>query len=366
MKKLIFFKLGLISVALLIFVTSCDNDDDDDVLKGKYVKGVFISNEGTFGVGNGSVSFYSTEGDTVSNNIFSNINSRPLGDVVQSVSVYKDYAYIVVNASNKIEVVTYNDFVESGVILDLSQPRYFAGINSNKAYITQWGEDGAVKVVDLNTLYVTKSINVGSGPENIMIEGSYAYVANSGGFGRDTVVSVIDINTDKVVKSINVGDNPADLVVDNDGSIWVLCRGYIKYAADWSIASQTSGKLVKINTNDNTVEETIDLGETNHPASLEINKDGNILYFGGGYGYLGIFTYNILNKSLSDQAFIKKSLYGFSVNPDNGNIFALEAATNFTGNGVLYRYNSDGEILGNYEVGVGPNGAGFKQKREDF
>jgi len=363
MKKFKRFELVLISLLLLIFVASCDKDSN--VIKGKYVKGAFVSNEGAYGAGNGSVSFYSFEGDTVSNNIFSNTNSRPLGDVVQSVCVYKNYAYIVVNASNKVEVVTYNDFVESGVILDLSQPRYFAGVNSDKAYITQWGDNGVVKVVDLNTLDVTKSISVGSGPENILIEGDYAYVANSGGFGRDTVVSVIDINTDEVVKNINVGDNPADIVIDKDENIWVLCRGYIQYAADWSIASETSGKLVKINADNNTVEETIDLGQTDHPASLEINKDGDVLYFGGGYAYPGVFTYNIINKTISDQAFIRKSLYGFSVNPDNGNIFALEAPS-FTANGMLYRYNSDGEVLGNYEVGVGPNGAGFKRSKEDL
>jgi YVTN family beta-propeller protein len=362
MKKLQVFKFCLISLVLLTVAISCDKDDD--AINGKYEKGVFISNEGTFGAGNGSVSFYSTSGDTVSNNIFYNENNRPLGDVVQSVSVYNNNAYMVVNASNKVEVVTYNDFVETGVISDLTLPRYFAGVSSDKGYITQWGDEGLVKVVDLNTLDVIKSINVGSGPENILVEGSYAYVANSGGFGRDTVVSVIDINTDEVEKNINVGDNPADLVVDNEGNIWVLCRGYIQYASDYTIASQTSGKLVKIDTRNNTLEETIDLGESNHPASLEINKNGDLLYFGGGYGYPGVFTYNILNNTLSDQAFILKSLYGFSVNPNNGNIFALETPS-FTDNGILYRYNSDGEVIANYEVGIGPNGAGFKRSREN-
>ncbi|MEA3316518.1 MAG: hypothetical protein U9R54_01010 [Bacteroidota bacterium] len=137
MRKINLVRIGLLSLAIIFFASSCDNDDN--VIKGEFVNGVFISNEGNFGAGNGSISFYSVKGDSVSNNIFSKLNNRPLGDVVQSVKVFDNNAYIVVNASNKVEVVKYNDFVENGVITELSQPRYFAGISSDKAYVTQWG-----------------------------------------------------------------------------------------------------------------------------------------------------------------------------------------------------------------------------------
>ena len=186
------------------------------------------------------------------------------------------------------------------------------------------------------------------------------YVANSGGYANNNTVSVIDTKTDEVVKTITLdGDSPRDFVLDANNDIWVLCAGY----TDWysTPITQTPSKLVKINPTTNEVAETITLGETFHPTCLEVSKNGNNIFYGGGYGVQGIFKISIDDNIAPSTALIDKSFYGFNINPETGVIFAMEAPS-ISSNGTLYRYESNGTLLGTYEAGIGPNGANFKKK----
>jgi YVTN family beta-propeller protein len=350
-------------IFLSVFVTACDKDDD--TISGIYSDGVLITNEGTFGAGNGSVSFYTYRGDSLVNNVYSNTNNRALGDVVQSLTVYNNNAYIVVNASNKIEVVQDYDFKETGVISDLTNPRYFIGINKSKGYVSQWGEDGAVKVIDLETLAVSKTIAVGIGPEHLIYHNNNVYVANSGGYGLDNTISVIDPSTDEVVKTIALyGDSPRDFTVDANGDLWVLCYGYVEYDysnyPDVTILSETASKLVKINSTTNAVAQTITISENQHPTCLETDRSRRNLYYGGGFGYQGIYKMAITETTVPTSPILDKYFYGFNINSETGNIFAMEAPS-FTANGTLWRYKEDGTELGSYEAGIGPNGTGLKK-----
>jgi len=358
LNKLFWFGL----LALPIIFSSCSKNDPEPKTKGKYETGVFITNEGAFGSANGSVSYYNTEKDSVSNYIFKNENSRNLGDVVQSFTIVGEKGFIQVNASNKIEVVTYNDFIELGVINNLSKVRYLIGLDENNAYATMWGRGGKVIRINTNNLSIADSIEVGNGPEGLILAQGLVYVANSGGYVTDSIVSVIDPITNEVFKSIWVGDSPRSFVKDADNNVWVLCYGKIIYDQNWQLIGQTASKLVRINTGSNDVTKEIIISETAHPSHLAINPAGTTLYYGGGWGFSGIFAVGITDDVVSATPLIDKSFYGFNVNPENGNIFALEALT-FTENGKLYRYNKDGTELGSYEVGIGPNGASFRKKK---
>ena len=73
---------------------------------------------------------------------------------------HNDKYYIVVNNSSKIEIVNKTDFVSTGVIEGLAQPRYFLGIDNQKAYVSQWGAnglDGSLAIIDLSDNSVTKT-----------------------------------------------------------------------------------------------------------------------------------------------------------------------------------------------------------------
>jgi YVTN family beta-propeller protein len=354
----------LIAVSLTSMFISCEenNSKPDNLAKGPYMNGIFITNEGSFGNSNGSISFYSynddaslgVKSDTIYNSIFSEVNHRDLGDVVQSISIFDSLAYIVVNNSNKVEVVTYTDFKEKDVITGISQPRYIV-VNGNTGYVSAWGDNGVVYVVTLTSFDVSSTIKVGNGPEKMLIEGDKLYVANSGGLYSDSTISVIDLNTNKLIDTIQVGGNPKAFVKDRNGSIWVLCYGIIEYSpVDYSISRETPSLLLKLNQNDEVVT-SITISEKEHPSTLDINPSEDTLYFGGGYGYAGIKSIPVTAASNISEQVVADLAYSFMIDPNTGVIFSF-VSTSFTDNGLLNRYRSNGSFIKSYTVGIGPNG----------
>lgn len=340
-----------------ISITSCEDDETTIKLPYDLTRGVVIANEGSFGASNSSLSMYYPDGDSIVNDLFSKVNNRPLGDVFQSIGFSENFAYLIINASNKIEVVDKRSCEEVATITNLESPRYFTNISSKKAYVSLWGGNGKVGVLNTTTNSIEKTIVVGTGPEKMVVANSNAYVANCGGWGTDNRVSVINTQTDEVSATITVGDNPKDLVVDKNDKVWVLCSGNVVYQG-YSIVSQTSSKLIRINPKTNAIEKTIDLGETYHPSQLEINSNGDVLYYGGDWSISGIFALPIASETKATTPLVDDYFYGFNVDPESGIIYGLQAPT-FTNSGSLKRYNPTGEALGTFTLGVGPNGAYF-------
>src|SRR5690606_32908311 len=125
----------------LTLFTGCDKDDDT-AGKPKPVNtenGVLVLNEGSYGLSNASVTLFHKESKSVTNNIFSYTNNRPVGDVLQSMFVHQDKGYLVGNNSKTIEVVNIGNFQSMGVITNLQQPRYFTAQDHHKGYVTDWG-----------------------------------------------------------------------------------------------------------------------------------------------------------------------------------------------------------------------------------
>ncbi|HBZ66357.1 MAG TPA: hypothetical protein DEO70_05915 [Bacteroidales bacterium] len=358
--SLIRFFSALFFTAVLI--TSCSKDNNPDkptVVTPVYSGGAFICNEGAFMQGNATLDFFSYTTTAVVSNVFQSINQRPIGDVLQSMSVIGDYGYLVVNNSNKIEVVTMQDMKEAGVIEGVTAPRYIIKVADNKAYVSQWGDDGKIQVVDMKTLEVVKTIETGLGPEQMIIYNDLVYVANGGGWAADSTITVINPTNDVVVGTIKVGYNPKSFAVDAGGSLWVLCYGHIIYdPVTWAIASEMPSELVKLSGTSLGVDEEKVIGISAHPTMLAASPDGNTFYYGGGFGFSGIYAWDNQSGSLPTTPISDKMFYGFGVNPDNGEILGLEAPS-FTGPGVLYRFSPDGTQLGQYPTGIGPNSVVF-------
>jgi len=213
-------------------------DEEVDQTAGIYSSGVFITNEGPFQTGSGTVSFFDRNSGLVENGIFELVNDRLLGNVVQSAETHNGRVFIIVNNANKMEVVQSGTFESVGSVENLSLARYFLGIDEKKGYVSSWGEtgiDGKVAVIDLNTLSVSKTIPVGSGAEEMAISQEKLYVCNSGGFGSDSTLTIIDVVSDEVIGSIEVGDNPNSIEKDGEGFLWVACSGKKFYNPDFSI-----------------------------------------------------------------------------------------------------------------------------------
>ncbi|MDA3906441.1 MAG: hypothetical protein PF484_10225 [Bacteroidales bacterium] len=358
-----FFKKTTLILLLLvsILISSCTKTKETPDY-GKYGVGVLISNEGTFGNGNGTISYYNSDNDSIINEIFQLENNRSLGDVVQSVSRIGDYSFIQVNNSHKIEVVNGKSFAEVGVIQNLTQVRYSIG-DENTAFASAWGKwgvDGKVYFIDVNTLSVTDSVSTGLGSEAMVLLDDKLFVANSGGWGFDNTISIIDIDSKAVLKTLVVGANPKSMIIDKNESLWILCSGSALYDDNWNPIGHSPSKLFQINTIDYSVINEISLFEEQHPTKLSINPEGDMLYIGAGFGFNGIYTLNINDASFAGTQLLNKSFYGFDINPEDGVIFGYESL-NFTERGKLFRYSETGVELGNYIVGIGPNGSSLKR-----
>lgn len=349
----------LILLSIGISLISCEPDKKPS---GAYDNGAFIVNEGSFGNSNGSVSFYSNNTDSVYNNIFQTTNNRGLGDVVQSLSVHNGNAYIVVNNSNKIEITDRNSFEEKDVIPELPYPRYIA-FQGDKAYVSCWG-DNSVKVIDLNTNAVSSSIETATGPEKMIVHNNKLYVANTGGWSSDSLLNIVDLSTETVVKSLVIKHTPTDLAINSKGEIWVLCAGKIVYGPDdpWPIIEETPSMLYKIDTESNEVVLEVKLLDDQHPTQIEVDKN-DVIYFGGGYGFYGIYSWDEPAGSTTTTQIVSEYAYGFNIDPSSNVIFAT-LAPSFTDPGVLKRYDLKGLELGSYACGIGPNAASFKSAKK--
>ncbi len=218
--------INSLALLFIIILSGCSKDNPDPILSGKYTNGYFVTNEGNFGNGNGSISFIDDFGN-VENNVFANNNSQLLGDVVQSMNIFNEKAYIVVNNSGKI-IVSSLDSMNYLTTIDVTSPRYLTQVSESKAYVTDWGVNG-VHVLNLDNNTIRTTISCGIGPEAIVVNNGYAYVCNVGGWGLDNTVSIINTSTDIVETILTVGDKPNSLVVDANGAIWVLSGGYTEW-----------------------------------------------------------------------------------------------------------------------------------------
>ena len=342
----------------LVLFSSCEkNDDKISTTLGAFDKGILVLNQGNFGGGNAGVSFISNDFSTFQNNVFASINpTLALGDTAQDIGFYNDLAFIVVNVSNKIEVVNRYTFAHvASINLGFNNPRYISFCNG-KGYVTNWGDgtlatDDFVAIINLENYSVSSTISVVEGPEKMVVKDKTLYVAHLGGFGFGNSISVIDANTNTVTKTINVGDVPNSLRMENN-NLYVLCEGKPSYAD-----AETAGKLVKINMADNTITSTLNFTDLKHPKNLSI-YDGQVFYNIGNQ----IFKTNISNIMLTSSPLLTinsgtiSSLYNFEV--ENNSIFAADAI-DYNSSGKVYIYSLNGMLLKTFTVGIAPAGFYF-------
>ena len=338
----------LLTVTLIY---SCSSGPDRPVNNPLFDDGYFVTNEGNFGSGNGSVSFISNNG-SVQNDVFYNTNMFYLGDVVQSMTTANDKGYIVVNNSGKVEVVDIDSMNHIKTIENVGSPRYLTQVTQDKAYLSDWNSN-AVHIIDLTTDNVVGSISVGAGPESITVANNKAYVCNVGGWGLDNTVSVIDISSDQVVSTINVNDKPNSAVVDATGNLWVLSGGYTEYNSDWTqIISQTAGALANIDTYTDNVISNLEFPVGQHPKNLVSNRSGDKLYYLNGT----IYSFSTSNASLDSIPFVNKYFYGLGC--DGLNVYGTDAM-DYVQSGWSYKYDRYGNTLDSNQVGIIPGGYCF-------
>lgn len=360
--------LLLFAMLALLFI-SCSSDDNfveelDTI--GDYTYGLFVLNEGNFGAGNTEVSFIDNMFTGVTNNIFGSANAgNSLGDTAQSIAMYEDYAFVVVNNSHKIVVVDRHSFAFIDVIEEgIDNPRYMTVVNG-KGYVTNWGDpndasDDFVAVIDLEAMTVEQAISVEFGPEKLVSKDGFVYVVHKGGYSQNNKLSVIDATSNSVTEVVEVGDVPNSLqLVGND--LWVLSEGNPSYAVD----GETDGKLVQIDLGSLQVAKEFDFVGTS-PSHLEFDQ-GKLYYTISTTDWetyeteSNIYAMELTSTELPSESvfFTDKTFYGAAIK--DGMYFGGDAK-DYASNGSVYVYDLvSGEQLHEFSVGISPSGFFFTE-----
>ena len=348
-----------------LFFVSCSNDDDvtPEVPLGNYDNGVLVLNQGGFEHGDASVSYISSDFSTQQNDIFSIVNPTiTLGDTGQDIGLNNDLAYIVLNVSNKIQIVNrYTMANVASITTGLNNPRFIAFANG-KGFVTNWGDgknpnDDYVAVIDLNSNVIISTIPVLEGPERIIENGGKLYIAQTGGYGYGTKITVIDVATNKVTATIAVGDVPDSMQIEN-GNLWVACAGNPSYVKTPLL--QSAGSLVKVSLATNQVLNTYAYTDvTKSVSNLELV--GNDAYYTSGSG---IYKFALSGTALPEtQLFstLEQDVYGvYSFAINNNNVYVGDAG-NYSNNGKVYVYSMTGTLNKTFSVGVVPAGFYFNE-----
>lgn len=349
--------LYLASVAVILFACKPEPAPIPPTPSIKYAQGIFISNEGPFSSESGSLSFYNRDTKTVENNIFQTANGYPVGSILQSVFSYQatNRVYLVVNNSQKVIVANLNTMKEVAEITGFSSPRYFTTVSSQKAYVTDWVSN-TVKVVNLQTNAIDKSIPTGQGPDQMLVYGSNILIANTGGFGIDSTLTAINTFTDAVENTLQVGHSPNSMLVDANGQLWVLCGGINDFNDP---TNNTPGKLIKIDLATFSVSNVYTFPNTvDHPVGLTRNNAGTLLYWRNNNYAGSIYEMNISAASLPTSPKISGTFYTMAIDPASDEIYATDAL-DFQQDGIMYRYSNAGALIDSKVVGVIPGGFSF-------
>jgi len=332
---------------LVVFVISCSDDEGGEpFIPSATGTNVIVLNEGNFQTANGSISVYNTATEEVNHKVFQNNNSsRPLGDVVQSMVRIDDRYFVVVNNSNKIEVVNSSDFRSVGKIDGFNSPRYILPISTTKAYVSDLFED-KIYVINPQTLTISNTINTGGWTEEMVLIDKRAFVCHV----DSNQIYVFNVENDSLLGKIPTNLQPQHLEVDAEGMIWVSCSGGI---------NQGFPALHRIDPTTMLVEETLELNDNSKSiGELELNPDKTKLI----YLMEDVFELSIHEKSLPSASKISadgRLFYGIGVDKASGEIY-LSDAIDYLQRGVIYRMDSTGSGITTFKSGIMPGGFFFQ------
>ena len=338
------------------------------------VKGFFLLNEGNMGSNKASLDYFDYASGNYCKNIYPELNptvQKALGDVGNDIQINGDKLFAVINVSHLVEVMDVNTARHLAAI-PIPNCRYIV-FNGRYAYVSSYAGKvvidpnarlGYVAKVDLNSLQVVDTCDVGYQPEEMVVVGNKLYVANSGGYrvpNYDNTVSVIDLNTFTEIKKITVGINLHRMAIDARGNIYVSSRGDY-----YDIHS----KVYVINSHNDMVTDVL-----NFPASEFCLSGDSLFYYSTEYSkYTGQNTisygiYDTRKKRVVTTNFItdgtEKSIevpYGLAVNPDTKEIFVTDAK-NYVTPGTLYCFTPEGKKKWSVTTGDIPAHFVFTTKR---
>ena len=315
-------------VLILFLFISCDNNSGFDNEK----RLTFIASEGNFGSSNASISVFQgpKQIQKVSN----------IGDVIQSIKVYDDKLFVLINNSHliKIYTITSSGLSLPGIKINThnSGPREMV-IVDDYLYFTNWNSRN-IKILNLETYFIEDSISVNGTPEGIVSDGSYLWVAISSG----STVEKIDINSKQIVETFQVGNGPQQMLIE--GSLLWISRTY--YSPDWSEIYYGTSQIDILSGSIQIKE--YDTGIVCGGDMMKINEQTYRTYEGGVAPLKSDLT---INRPAKIGSYNTNSLYSAGAHSDY--IF-MGTTSDFNGPDTVYIHNELGEHNFTYIVDASP------------
>jgi DNA-binding beta-propeller fold protein YncE len=336
------------------------------------ISGLYLINEGNMFMNKASLDYVDFTAGIYRRNIYSQANpevTKGLGDVGNDIGVYGSKLYVVINGSNKIEVLN----VKTGKRIqqiDITNCRYIT-FSRGKAYVSAYlGQvggatvpNGIVAEIDTTTLKEVRRVKIGREPEEMAVIDNKLYIANSGGYtpaNYENTISVVNLETFVETKRIPVAINLHRLKADRFGDLYVTSRGdYLNVPS----------KLYVINTQTDQIKKVFEIAASN------IVIDDDLAYI-----YSSIFNVITGKNTISyDMIDVKEEVqlsrkfitdgtdrsikipYGLAVHPLTKDVYVTDATDHVTP-GVLYCFDFTGKKKWSVETGDIPAQFAFVYK----
>ena len=365
-----------IYIAILLSIVGCRTDDyivymedeDTGVKTGPTeVLGLYVLNEGNMGSNKCTLDYLDLSGETAHylRNIYAERNPgevKELGDVGNDAKIYGSKLWLVINCSNKVEVLRTKDAVKVGKI-DVPNCRYVA-FHKGYAYVSSYvgpvnvSQDaplGEVYKIDTMTMKTVAKVTVGYQPEEMAVIDDKLYVANSGGYrvpDYDRTVSVIDLKTFTEEKKIDVAVNLHRCRADRYGQLWVSSRGdYYEESSHlcW-LQRDSNGQMQRMGRLDVMVSDLCIVGDSLYFIGVQSNyktmKNERML------GIINVVTHEVVTTQLTTAKEAESMIqpYGIIVNPTERDFYLMDAK-NYVSSGDLLHFHADGTF--DYKVRTG-------------
>jgi hypothetical protein len=338
-----------ICIIFALFASGCGDNPvitpgTTNFLKGQ---GVFITQEGSFTSGNGVLSFYHFDQDSLHEKVYEEKNNEVIGSVLQGGLFTQNQAYLVVNGSGLIIEIN----PATGKFLNFIQ-----GLNSPNDFIIYEDRQGFVSdlfgphfyKIDMSTNLKSDSIFVNGGTGELAIVQDRLFVTKTSDFQAPPSSSlfVVNLATFQITDTIAVGFNPTSLVVDADDHLWVLCNG--------NSFENRKGSLHRINTANLTVIQSIDFPDlnTSFAGRMETDAVGQNIFFLKG----NVYKMSKDASSFPAEPLIAsggRSYYGIGIRPDNGDVYV--GVEDFITESKVLIYNASGKIQKEFDSQIGAN-----------
>lgn len=346
---------------MAFFLTSCSDDDSEKttskpvICPTAEISGMYIMCEGSWGGNNAAVDFFDFQTSEYTHNIFKKNNPdiiKGLGDTASDMQAYGNLLWIVINGSNKVEVVDLETCKRIAMI-DIPNCRYVTFHNKYayvSSYVGPMADDnvqlGTVFKIDTENFSKTDSVVVSYQPEEMAVVNNTLYVACSGGYrspAYDRMISVIELNTFKKVADIDTEVNLHRLRKDSNNQLWVTSRG--NYADKspsllW-LSNDKHGNMSVAGKLDISVSEMCIVGDSLYYIGVE--WDNATMSNKVSYGIINTKTHEQIPTTIFNSDYFKQIEvpYGIIVTPNEHDLFITDAK-NYISSGKLYHFDADG------------------------